>query len=254
MKVIANRFKIVFPKIISQEQARFIAGRSIIDNVIIAQEVLHTMGSKGMVEWMAVKIDLEKAYNNVHWDFVEASLRVAAIPNFLIQVIMSAISMSTMQVLWNRVPAEKFKHVRGISQVNKDLVGKITNMLDFQHVHDLDHYLGVPLIHQRITKSTLNFVIERVRKKLSSWKAKKLSFVGRVTLVQSVFLSIPSYLMQSLIVPKGGSSGGRRKMALVIWDVICQPRLWGGGVGLRHLSDQNSTFMMKLGSNIVTKT
>ncbi|KAH1107463.1 hypothetical protein J1N35_011231 [Gossypium stocksii] len=36
MKIIANRFKSIFPKIIGQEQASFIAGRSIIDNVIIA--------------------------------------------------------------------------------------------------------------------------------------------------------------------------------------------------------------------------
>ncbi|KAH1057052.1 hypothetical protein J1N35_035117 [Gossypium stocksii] len=46
MKIIANRFKSIFPKIIGQEQAGFIAGRSIIDNVIIAQEVLHSMRAK----------------------------------------------------------------------------------------------------------------------------------------------------------------------------------------------------------------
>lgn len=106
MKVIATMFTILFPKIISQEPLRFITGRSIIDNVIIAQ-VLHTMRSKGTVEWMSVKIDLEKDYDCVHWDFLEASLRAAAIPNFLIQVIMLTILMSTMQVLWNRVPTKK---------------------------------------------------------------------------------------------------------------------------------------------------
>ncbi|KAA3486517.1 reverse transcriptase [Gossypium australe] len=77
MKVIANRFKSIFPKIIGQEQAGFIAGRSIIDNIIIAQEVLHSMRSKKRLQWMAVKIDLEKAYDRVRWDFVEASLNAA---------------------------------------------------------------------------------------------------------------------------------------------------------------------------------
>lgn len=63
MKVIVNRFKVVFPKIISQEQAGFIAGRNIIDNIIVAQEVIHSMISKQKNrKWMAVKIDLEKAY------------------------------------------------------------------------------------------------------------------------------------------------------------------------------------------------
>ncbi|KAK5835834.1 hypothetical protein PVK06_011546 [Gossypium arboreum] len=43
MKVTANRFKVIFPKLISQEQARFIAGRNISDNIIIAQKVIHSM-------------------------------------------------------------------------------------------------------------------------------------------------------------------------------------------------------------------
>lgn len=87
--------------------------------------------------------------------------------------------------------------------VKKDLVGKITDMLGFKHVHDLGHYLRVSLLHQRIIKGALSFLVDRVRRKLSSWEAKKLSFAGRVTLAQSVLLSIPSYLMQSLMVSKG---------------------------------------------------
>ncbi|KAA3461119.1 reverse transcriptase [Gossypium australe] len=59
MKVIANRFKIVFPKIISQEQAGFIVGRNITNNIIIAQEVIHSMRGKNK-KWMAIKINLEK--------------------------------------------------------------------------------------------------------------------------------------------------------------------------------------------------
>ncbi|KAA3479141.1 Retrovirus-related Pol polyprotein LINE-1 [Gossypium australe] len=66
MKVIANRFKVVFPNFISQEQAGFIAGRNIPDNVIIAQEVIHSMRSrKAGKNWMAIKLDLEKAYDRI---------------------------------------------------------------------------------------------------------------------------------------------------------------------------------------------
>ncbi|KAA3480695.1 endonuclease/exonuclease/phosphatase family protein [Gossypium australe] len=45
-----------------------------------------------------------------------------------------------------------------------------------------------------------------------------------------------------------GSSGGSKKMALVSWDAICQPRSYGG-FGFRHLSDKNSAFIMKLVGN-----
>lgn len=65
---------------------------------------------------MAIKIDLEKAYDRVRWDFIDASLQATCIPNFIRNVIMSAISSSTMQVLWNEIPTPKFRLVRGIRQ------------------------------------------------------------------------------------------------------------------------------------------
>ncbi|KAH1039539.1 hypothetical protein J1N35_041282 [Gossypium stocksii] len=116
MKIIANRFKSIFPKIIGQEQACFIAGMSIVNNAIIAQVGLHSMRVKKQSQWMAIKIDLEKAYDRVRWDFVEASLIAAGIPFFLVKVIRNVISSSSMQVLWNGVPPQKFRLVRGIRQ------------------------------------------------------------------------------------------------------------------------------------------
>ncbi|KAA3478521.1 reverse transcriptase [Gossypium australe] len=117
MKVIANRLKVVFLKYISPEQAGFIAGRNISDNIIIAQEVIHSMRSKkGGKKWMAIKLDLEKAYVRVSWKFIEMSLITAGIPEKIRKVIINAISSSTMQILWNGVPSRPFKPARGIRQ------------------------------------------------------------------------------------------------------------------------------------------
>lgn len=116
MKIIANRFKLVFPKIISQEQASFITRRNITDNIFIAQEVIHSMKSNNSRKWMAVKIDLKKVYDQVRWDFIDASLQVAGIPDNLRKVIVFDISTFTMQVMWNGVLTLKFKPVRGIRQ------------------------------------------------------------------------------------------------------------------------------------------
>ncbi|KAH1073281.1 hypothetical protein J1N35_025609 [Gossypium stocksii] len=117
MKVIANRFKVVFPNYISLEQAGFIAGRNISDNIIIAQEIIHSMRSKKAGRnWMAIKLDLEKTYDRISWDFIDMTLAAAGIPDFLRKVIMSAISSSTMQILWNGVLSKSFKPIRGIRQ------------------------------------------------------------------------------------------------------------------------------------------
>lgn len=61
---------------------------------------------------MAIKIDLEKAYNRVRWDF-----RVAGILECIRKVIISAISNTSMEILWNGVPSHKFNPAKGIRQV-----------------------------------------------------------------------------------------------------------------------------------------
>ncbi|KAA3469798.1 LINE-1 reverse transcriptase isogeny [Gossypium australe] len=183
-------------------------------------------------KWMAIKLDLEKMYNIISWEFISTSLSVTGIPLFLRTVIMSAISSSTMQIFWNGVLTQKFKPVRGIRQgchlspylfvlcmewLGHFICTKMKDPIrlsraepavsqlffaDDLEVHNLGTYLGVPLLHDRVTKNTLNFVVDKVRKKLQSWDARKLSFAGRITLVQSVLLSIPNYFMQSLMIPK----------------------------------------------------
>ena len=72
-KVIANRLKPLLNSIISETQSAFIAGRLIADNVLIAFELLHHMktsclGKKG---FMALKLDMSKAYDWVEWVFLK---------------------------------------------------------------------------------------------------------------------------------------------------------------------------------------
>ncbi|KAH1098665.1 hypothetical protein J1N35_015586 [Gossypium stocksii] len=203
--------------------------------------------------WMAIKLDLEKAYDRVSWDFINTSLIAAIILIFLRNVIMPAIFSASMQILWNGVPTQKFKPVRGIRQgcplspylfvlcmewlghliraevekenwdpiclshkgpeishlffaddlfceisghrvsagksniffsksTGDDVQKQISQLLGFQKVQNLGTYLGVPLLYDRITRNTLSFVVDKVRRKLQNWDAMKLSTVGRITL------------------------------------------------------------------------
>jgi hypothetical protein len=51
------------PILISEYQSRFIPGRQIVDNIIVAQEEIHSMHDmKDRKGLMAIKVDLEKAY------------------------------------------------------------------------------------------------------------------------------------------------------------------------------------------------
>ena len=65
-KVIVGRLKILMPKLISEVQSSFVSGRHVTYNIIVAQEIIHSMLKlKGKRGFMAIKVDLEKAYNRL---------------------------------------------------------------------------------------------------------------------------------------------------------------------------------------------
>lgn len=60
--MIANRLKPLMVKLISPVQTSFVPGRKINENILIAQG--QRRKERGI---MAVKIDLQKAYDRLHW-------------------------------------------------------------------------------------------------------------------------------------------------------------------------------------------
>ncbi|KAA3481581.1 Retrovirus-related Pol polyprotein LINE-1 [Gossypium australe] len=145
---------------------------------------------------MAIKIDLEKAYDKD--------------PNIEIQTgkkHSSKMSLTPYLRILNWPGELKFctssGHIINARKINilfssgveEELRDSIGGVLGFQRVANLGTYLGVPLFHDRVTNSSLRFVVYKVRAKLQCWDVKQLSIVGRVTLPQSILLLIPSYFM-----------------------------------------------------------
>ena len=101
-KVVANRLKNIMAKLVGPMQSSFLPGRHITDNIVIAQEVIHSMNNKkGRMGRMAIKIDLEKAYDILSWDFIEDTLKDIGILEKLQKVIMQCISSSSIRLIWN---------------------------------------------------------------------------------------------------------------------------------------------------------
>ncbi|KAL4392321.1 hypothetical protein AHAS_Ahas03G0333400 [Arachis hypogaea] len=67
---------------------------------------------------------------------------------------------------------------------------------------NLGKHLGVPLIHEKCNKQHFQFIIDKMKAKLSSWNIKMLSFAERCTLIQLVLASIPNYVMQTMKISK----------------------------------------------------
>ena len=66
-----QRLKPQLNDMISLNQSSFLPRSGTENNYIVATEILHTMKKrKGLRGWMAIKIDLEKAYDRFEWDFI----------------------------------------------------------------------------------------------------------------------------------------------------------------------------------------
>ena len=73
-KAITNRISPVGSRIIANNQTTFIKGRFILESVVAAQELIHAAHSRGESA-LVLKLDYEKAYDRVDWDFLDEMLQ-----------------------------------------------------------------------------------------------------------------------------------------------------------------------------------
>jgi len=79
--------------------------------------MIHSMKRmKGTKRFMAVKIDFEKAYDRLNWNFLKKSLIDFGFPQHFIDIVMACISSVKSRVLWNGCQSNEFVPQRGIRQ------------------------------------------------------------------------------------------------------------------------------------------
>lgn len=113
-------------------------------------------------------------------------------------------------------------------------------------------YLGLSVGANMRLEKNWSPVIEKFKNKLSVWKAKHLSFGGRLTLIKAILSSLPLYYLSLFKAPvkvinklegirrrfQWGGSLNERKNHWVAWDVVINPKDYGGlGVGSLHMAN-----------------
>lgn len=267
---------------------------------------------KGKKGWFALKVDLEKAYDRLEWDFIRHCITLQNLDPQSISLIMNCINKASSSILINGRKTETFQHSRGLRQgdpmspflfniclkyltgminhacmdktwtpfwvgkdkipishlmfaddllifgrVDKststtlkrilntfcDLSGQKINedksilifspntprddraifqdTLQVRQSENLGLYLGLPLSHKRPSRGEVQFVVDKVKRKLAMWKVKLLSRTGRLTLIKASMNTVASYYMQVTHFP--------RKILQEL-DRICND-FFGGGFG-----------------------
>ena len=69
-KILANRLKKLLPSIISENQSTFIKGRLLMENVLLASEMVKDYHKESISPRCVMKIDISKAFDSVQWEFV----------------------------------------------------------------------------------------------------------------------------------------------------------------------------------------
>ena len=117
-KVIVNRLKPILKSIISETQSAFVADRLITDNILIAFESLHHMKTQcsGRTGFMALKLDMSKAYDRVEWVFLEKILLKMGFQDTWVAMIMQCITTVSYSILVNGEPTGLIYPSRGLRQ------------------------------------------------------------------------------------------------------------------------------------------
>ena len=97
----AHRPKSILPKAIEENQCAFVQGRLLLENVLLATELVKDYHKPQASSRSAIKLDISKAFDTVKWSFIEAVLRAMSIPDLFVTWIMKCISTAAFSVSIN---------------------------------------------------------------------------------------------------------------------------------------------------------
>ena len=114
-KVIANRTALVAHKVVWPSQTAFMSSRNIL-GVVVLHETLHELKRKKKLNGVVLKLDFEKAYDKVNWDFLQQTLRMKGFSSRWCDWIEKIVSKGKVNVKINDELGHYFQTRKGVRQ------------------------------------------------------------------------------------------------------------------------------------------
>ncbi|KAL2247960.1 UNVERIFIED_CONTAM: hypothetical protein Sindi_2648300 [Sesamum indicum] len=272
-KLLVQRLSVILDKLISPCQAAFVPGRSIGDNIMLAQELFTGYNQTHLPPRCALKVDIRKAYDTLidqdelfsfHWKCDAARIFQLGFADDLL--LFCRADLNSIGVFktgldrfaeWSGLRLNVQKSHLIISRSAQGLREEMLEALGFQEGVLPMRYLGLPLLSSRLTVADCNPLLLKIDKRIAGWEGMALSYAGRVQIIKSVLLSLSLYWSSAFILPKkvtneiekrlrtflweGTTNSGYAKVA---WKDLCRPKD-EGGIGFKDIAILNRTLMTK---------
>ncbi|XP_074313622.1 uncharacterized protein LOC141648803 [Silene latifolia] len=115
-KIICNILSTVLPKLISVNQGGFVKGRSIIENILVCQDLVRLYNRQACSPKCMFKINIMKAYDSVSWTFLDELLEAFKFPKHFRNLIMECVGSASFYISLNGDTFGFFKGKKGLRQ------------------------------------------------------------------------------------------------------------------------------------------
>nr|GEX55668.1 hypothetical protein [Tanacetum cinerariifolium] len=213
------------------------------------------------------KVDFEKAYDSVKWDFLDMILHRFGFGEAWRAWIKGCLVSSSALILVNGshepTPISHLFYADDavfIGEWREDNLRHLVKepMIGCEALEIPFKYLGIMVGSNMNRLHAWDRVIEKVTARLSKWKAKTLSIGGRFTLTKSVLSTIPLYYFSLFKVPIGvlkriescrsnffhGVESGSRKVSWFSWDSVVASK-YVGSLGMSSFLAINYALLFK---------
>ncbi|KAL0288042.1 UNVERIFIED_CONTAM: hypothetical protein Sradi_7108700 [Sesamum radiatum] len=209
-KILVRRMQQVLHLLIDSSQNAFVPGRSIADNVLLAQELLSGYNVSKMPLRCTIKVDIQKAYDSGsrglrQGDPLSPYLFVIVMELWHVLLKLSVQNSDTFSYHWKcthqsvsiiKDSLSTFAAMAGLHvNPNKSQVilsksvrsGRqhLINLMGFREGNLPIKYLGVPLVASRLTIEDCKPLLHKIDSRLAGWSHHSFSMAGRVQILKS---------------------------------------------------------------------
>lgn len=114
-KVLANRLTSIANRVVRPSQTAFLPGRNILEGVVVLHETIHELQKKKK-NGVILKLDFEKAYDKVNWDFLQQTLKMKGFSPLWCKWIEAVVSQGSVGVKVNEEIGHYFQTRQGLRQ------------------------------------------------------------------------------------------------------------------------------------------